>query len=104
MCSICRAGPSPAVHYRLRTGERPRSLLSYNRSGSCAELRGVQASPRQTGNGAVSSRGDLLIVDDDPKITSLLRRALSAEGYEVRTAANGSEGLARVRERQPDLV
>ncbi len=52
----------------------------------------------------MSSRGDLLIVDDDPKITSLLRRALSAEGYEVRTAANGSEGLARVRERQPDLV
>jgi two-component system response regulator MprA len=52
----------------------------------------------------VSSRGDLLVVDDDPKITSLLRRALSAEGYEVRTAANGSEGLARVRERQPDLV
>jgi two-component system response regulator MprA len=52
----------------------------------------------------VSSRGDLLVVDDDPKITSLLRRALSAEGYEVRTASTGYEGLARVRERQPDLV
>jgi two-component system, OmpR family, response regulator MprA len=52
----------------------------------------------------VLTRGDLLIVDDDPKITSLLRRALIAEGYEVRTASNGSEGLARVRERQPDLV
>ena len=52
----------------------------------------------------MSNRGDLLVVDDDPKITSLLRRALSIEGYEVRTANNGSDGLARVRERQPDLV
>ena len=52
----------------------------------------------------MSNRGDLLVVDDDPKITSLLRRALSTEGYEVRTANNGSDGLARVRERQPDLV
>ncbi len=34
----------------------------------------------------------------------MLRRALRAEGYEVRIANDGSEGLARVRERQPDLV
>jgi two-component system response regulator MprA len=45
-----------------------------------------------------------LVVDDDPRITSLLRRALRAEGYEVRTANDGSEGLARARERTPDLV
>ena len=50
------------------------------------------------------NRGDLLVVDDDPKITSLLRRALGAEGYSVRTANGGGEGLARVRERLPDLV
>ena len=47
---------------------------------------------------------DLLVVDDDPRITSLLRRALRAEGYDVRTASHGSEGLARARERAPDLV
>jgi len=52
----------------------------------------------------VSSRADLLVVDDDRKITNLLRRALRAEGYEVRTANDGSAGLACVRERQPDLV
>jgi two-component system response regulator MprA len=53
----------------------------------------------------VSSRpADILVVDDDRRITSMLRRALRAEGYEVRIANDGSEGLARVRERQPDLV
>jgi two-component system, OmpR family, response regulator MprA len=47
---------------------------------------------------------DILVVDDDRRITSMLSRALRAEGYEVRTANDGSEGLVRVRERQPDLV
>ncbi|HZS00969.1 MAG TPA: response regulator transcription factor [Chloroflexota bacterium] len=47
---------------------------------------------------------DVLVVDDDRRITSMLSRALRAEGYEVRTANDGSEGLARARERQPDLV
>jgi two-component system response regulator MprA len=47
---------------------------------------------------------ELLVVDDDPKITSMLRRALQAEGYEVRTANDGQEGLARAKERLPDLV
>jgi two-component system response regulator MprA len=47
---------------------------------------------------------DVLVVDDDPKITSLLRRALRAEGYAVRTAQDGAEALARAREREPDLV
>lgn len=53
----------------------------------------------------MSSRpADILVVDDDRRITSMLRRALRAEGYEVRIANDGSEGLARVRERQPDLI
>jgi two-component system, OmpR family, response regulator MprA len=47
---------------------------------------------------------DILVVDDDRRITSMLSRALRAEGYEVRIANDGGEGLARVRERQPDLV
>ncbi|MBX5490254.1 MAG: response regulator transcription factor [Chloroflexi bacterium] len=53
---------------------------------------------------AVTYTPDVLVIDDDPKITSLLRRALRAEGYDVRTAQDGAEGLARARERQPDLV
>jgi two-component system, OmpR family, response regulator MprA len=47
---------------------------------------------------------DILVVDDDRRITNMLRRALRAEGYDVRTANDGTEGLSRARERQPDLV
>jgi DNA-binding response OmpR family regulator len=46
----------------------------------------------------------ILVVDDDPAVTSLLKRGLVYEGYTVETAASGEEGLAIARERPPDLV
>jgi two-component system response regulator MprA len=50
------------------------------------------------------SRARLLVVDDDPKILSMLRRGLSFEGYEVETAEDGSSALANARDQVPDLV
>ncbi len=46
----------------------------------------------------------ILVVDDDPKIVSLLKRGLAYEGYTVDTAADGTEALAKAREVEPDLV
>lgn len=46
----------------------------------------------------------ILVVDDDPSITSVLRRGLAYEGYEVATASSGKEGLDLVREQPPSLV
>jgi len=46
----------------------------------------------------------ILVVDDDRKIGSLLRRALAAEGYTVEVAANGVEGLQAAQDRPPELV
>ncbi|HCP75451.1 MAG TPA: DNA-binding response regulator, partial [Ktedonobacter sp.] len=43
-------------------------------------------------------------VDDDPRITDLLRRVLAYEGYSVASAASGNEALKRTLERPPDLV
>lgn len=45
----------------------------------------------------------ILIVDDDEKITSLLRRILVYEGYEVLVAGNGYTALS-LATRQPDLI
>lgn len=47
---------------------------------------------------------NVLIVDDDPKITQLLRRTLSLEGYKVQTADSGVAGLDAARSHEPDLV
>jgi two-component system response regulator MprA len=47
---------------------------------------------------------NILVVDDDLEILSLLRRGLIYEGYTVDTASEGTEALTKVREKAPDLV
>jgi CheY-like chemotaxis protein len=46
----------------------------------------------------------LLIVDDEVAIVEALQDVLVSEGYDVRTAYNGAEGLKRMTEVRPDLV
>ncbi len=46
----------------------------------------------------------ILVIDDDPAVTSLLKRGLSYEGFAVDTAKSGVEGLTIARERPSDLV
>ena len=46
----------------------------------------------------------ILVIDDDPAVTSVLKRGLSYEGFAVETAKSGVEGLVSARERPPDLV
>ena len=51
-----------------------------------------------------AQRYSILVVDDDARIVSLLRRALSYEGYTVRTALTATEGLLSARDEPPNLV
>ncbi|RWN51261.1 MAG: adenylate/guanylate cyclase domain-containing response regulator [Mesorhizobium sp.] len=46
----------------------------------------------------------ILAVDDTPENLEILRMRLEANGYEVATAADGEEGLAKARELTPDLI
>jgi two-component system KDP operon response regulator KdpE len=48
--------------------------------------------------------GRILVIDDEPQITRVLRAALSAQGYDVRTANDPEEGLQVFKEWPPDLV
>ncbi len=50
------------------------------------------------------SPGSVLIIDDEAAIRESLQTLLEIEGYEVETASDGSEGLARLAERPFDLV
>ncbi len=47
---------------------------------------------------------NILVIDDDPSIRSLLRQELEAKGYNVREAVNGQDAIAKVRESRPDLI
>ncbi len=46
----------------------------------------------------------ILVVDDEPQITRVLRTSLSSRGYEVRSANDGESGLDLFAAWQPDLV
>lgn len=46
----------------------------------------------------------ILIVDDEPQITRVLRSSLFANGYLVETAANGIEALEKFAAWSPDMV
>lgn len=49
-------------------------------------------------------KAHILVVDDDPHVTGLLRRVLVYEGYSVAIAARGDEAFSRALEQPPDLV
>lgn len=46
----------------------------------------------------------ILIIDDDITVSTMMRRGLTYEGYEVVVAADGRAGLLKALERQPDLI
>ena len=51
-----------------------------------------------------SARGRILLVDDDPSLMRLLVLRLEAAGFEVVTAASGTEALQRLRGRSVELM
>lgn len=46
----------------------------------------------------------ILVVDDEPQIRRVMRTTLSAEGYTVIEARDGTEAVDKVRDERPDLV
>jgi two-component system KDP operon response regulator KdpE len=46
----------------------------------------------------------VLVVDDEVQIRRLLRVSLEANGYQVREAATGQEGIQAAAQRPPDLI
>jgi two-component system response regulator MprA len=46
----------------------------------------------------------ILVVDDDPAVRESLRRSLQFNGYDVATADDGADALARIGAEQPDAL
>lgn len=52
----------------------------------------------------MSEHQKVLVVDDEPQITRVLRHSLTAHRYDVRTAADGVSGLDTFHDWHPDLI
>ena len=46
----------------------------------------------------------VLMIDDDPEFVEAISNLLDAKGYDVHTASDGKEGIAKVRAENPDLI
>jgi len=46
----------------------------------------------------------VLVVDDEPQITRVLKTVLTSQGYQVRTAAEGESALSSLADWRPELV
>ena len=52
----------------------------------------------------MNDRPRILVVDDEPQLTRVLRTGLSSRGYDVRAAADGLTALDTFNDGHPDLV
>jgi two-component system KDP operon response regulator KdpE len=51
-----------------------------------------------------SGKANILVVDDEPQITRVLKTTLSSHGYGTRTAADGDEAVLMMKDWLPDLL
>src|SRR6267142_4609348 len=49
-------------------------------------------------------KGNILVVDDEPQITRVLKTTLSSQGYGVRSASDGEDALRQLKGWSPDLI
>lgn len=54
--------------------------------------------------GAMATKAEILLVDDDPDFRDSLQIILESRGYAVRTAANGTEARKALKGKKPDLM
>lgn len=47
---------------------------------------------------------NILVIDDDIDFVESVVNLLEAKGYEVASASNGTEGVAKAKESKPDLI
>ncbi len=52
----------------------------------------------------MATKGEILLVDDDPDLRDSLQIILEKNGYTVRTASNGQEALEALKAKEPDLM
>ena len=51
-----------------------------------------------------TNKGNILVVDDEPQITRVLKTTLSSHGYGTRIAGDGDEALQVMKDWSPDLL
>jgi PAS domain S-box-containing protein len=74
------------------------------RAAEDAVLEAAVGSDEPTSHNVPLAPVSVLVVDDDPDVRGFIVTSLEEQGYRVREASNGREGLAALERELPDLV
>jgi PAS domain S-box-containing protein len=86
-----------------RPGEGTAVKLMFRKAEAALAADGAAAAdPTQTE--AEGLGASVLVIDDDPDVRAFIVAALEEQGYRVREASDGEEGLAKVDFEKPDLI
>ncbi|HMK76237.1 MAG TPA: FAD-dependent oxidoreductase [Thermodesulfobacteriota bacterium] len=106
--------PTPMAPSKVRRTDFREAELGYTSEMALAEARrclrcdavgGFDTSIRSVEKGgAMVTKGEILLVDDDPDFRDSLQIILENHGYTVRTASNGTEALEALKVKKPDLM
>ena len=64
----------------------------------------VESPEPPQGDSPSNQQNTILVIDDDPTIHDLMKRFLTKQGFQVRTANSGPEGLRLAKELQPEAI
>jgi CheY-like chemotaxis protein len=68
------------------------------------KLTKVETPEQPQGDSPSDQQNTILVIDDDPTIHDLMKRFLTKQGFQVRTANSGLEGLRLAKELQPEAI
>jgi CheY-like chemotaxis protein len=78
------------------------SLLFRKADGPVAEA--VAGADEPIGRTSAPAPLSILVIDDDPDVRGFIVETLEEQGYSVRSASDGRQGLAELERERPDLV
>ena len=94
-------GQGPGSPKKSRIGPRVAGSAGHRWTISVSEASPLRRIPTQA---VKMPDAQILVVDDEPDILSILVYHLSREGYRVTTAVNGQGALTTANAEQPDLI
>ena len=92
-----------AARIESRPGEGTAVKLLFRKADG-EESKDAAAAADQTQADAAQPSASVLVIDDDPDVRGFIAAALEEQGYRVREAGDGKEGLAEIDRDKPDLV
>jgi PAS domain S-box-containing protein len=93
-----------AARIESRLGEGTAVKLLFRKADGIAPAASPTKASDETENDSDRPSALVLVIDDDPDVRGFIASTLEDQGYRVRQASDGREGLAQLEHEKPDLV